>query len=94
MVSEPKILNGTVYVDPHTCKKLVLMHIDKGKYAMLYVHQGAVITFVPSFQFDVNGEFMFTMDELKAFYHFDDWVKLDQCINIVNIEQVWNTRAL
>lgn len=73
--TEPEHKNGTVYLNPATCKKLVLMFIRDSKYGMLMIDRGCYLPGVPGFQFNKKGEFMFTIEELKAQFNMDRWVK-------------------
>ena len=92
-VSKPRerhVRNGTIYINPGTCRAFALMYIKGGMYSILYIESGCYRPTVPGFQFNKNGEFMFTVEELKTQFNMDNWIRQAEHLEI--IEDKYNRR--
>ncbi len=87
-MKEPEIENGAIYLNPATCRTLALVYICKDKYGILYIEDGIRGRKVPGFQFSREGEFMFTVEELKVQFNMDKWLLQEKQLKIVEDEEM------
>ena len=77
-----KPTNGAVYHDPDRNADFVLVYIcPYNKWGMLYLNQHVEKTLTcPMFQTDIEGQHAFSEGELRKYWNFNKWQKLDRAL--------------
>lgn len=82
-----KLVNGGVY--NHGYRRFVLVYINGNKWAMLHIERHATKCMsCPMFQYNGDGQFMFSEDELMLHWDSNEWELLDGRLRIEKIDDL------